>query len=200
MGPSPVAARAGDLVPLGRKYPITAGLLEITYDSGAKVIVQGPAIYSASSYNGGGLYFGKLTASAGKLDRARLIVAERARGHVPPFAYRGGVLRSYALGSRDRPGQPGGPVRRRGGPLEGDFRARSQGSINVGTKGFEGPYPASAGTCVWTGAGAEARRPLDIQAWSRYGDFRDQDAETAAGLPDPAGGQRSQRGTSRSGG
>ena len=65
-----VAARAGDPVPLGRKYPLTAGLLEITYDSGAKVIVQGPAIYSAFSLNAGGLYFGKVTATASKLDRA----------------------------------------------------------------------------------------------------------------------------------
>ena len=40
--PAAVAADR-DLVALGRKYDLASGLLEITYDSGAKVILQGPA-------------------------------------------------------------------------------------------------------------------------------------------------------------
>ncbi len=49
-------------VPLGRKYILSSGLLEITYDSGAKVILQGPCTYEAESTAGGYLALGKLTA------------------------------------------------------------------------------------------------------------------------------------------
>ncbi len=148
-----LAAGAGDPVPLGRKYPITAGLLEITYDSGAKVIVQGPAIYSASSYNGGGLYFGKLTASAGKLDRAKLISAERAMGHVPPSptvaAFCVHTPSAVVTDQGNQAAQFGVEVDR----SKATFTRVLQGSINVGAQGFQGPYPVAAGTCVWTGAG-----------------------------------------------
>ncbi len=55
---------AGDSVdvPLGRKYELRFGLLEITYNSGAKVILQGPISYVVESANGGYLSLGKLTA------------------------------------------------------------------------------------------------------------------------------------------
>ena len=33
-----------DSVPLGRKYALASGFMEITYDTGAKVILQGPAL------------------------------------------------------------------------------------------------------------------------------------------------------------
>ncbi len=49
-------------VPLGRKYKLDAGLMEITYDSGAKVILQGPCTYKVESTAGGYLSLGKLTA------------------------------------------------------------------------------------------------------------------------------------------
>ena len=39
-------------VPLGRKYALASGLMEITYDTGAKVILQGPATYEMEA-NGG---------------------------------------------------------------------------------------------------------------------------------------------------
>jgi hypothetical protein len=51
-----------DDVPLGQKYSLALGLLEITYDSGAKVIIQGPATYEVASRSGGFLSFGRLTA------------------------------------------------------------------------------------------------------------------------------------------
>ena len=48
-------------VPLGRRYALAAGLMEITYNTGAKVILQGPVVYEAESKNGGFLAVGKLT-------------------------------------------------------------------------------------------------------------------------------------------
>ncbi|MBU4273322.1 MAG: FecR family protein [Planctomycetes bacterium] len=52
-------------VALGRKYALASGLMEITYDSGAKVILQGPCTYEAESTAGGYLSLGKLTARVG---------------------------------------------------------------------------------------------------------------------------------------
>ncbi len=52
----------GNGVPLGRKYAMASGLMEITYDTGAKVILQGPATYEVDSRDGGYLSIGKLTA------------------------------------------------------------------------------------------------------------------------------------------
>jgi hypothetical protein len=51
----------GANVPLGRKYALSSGLMEITYDSGAKVLLQGPVTYEVESRNGGFLPVGKLT-------------------------------------------------------------------------------------------------------------------------------------------
>ena len=58
----------GANVPLGRKYAIASGLMEITYKTGAKVILQGPATYEVGSRNGGFLSVGKLAA---RLDNAK---------------------------------------------------------------------------------------------------------------------------------
>ena len=46
---------------LGDRLNIRSGLLEITYDSGAKVILQGPVTYKVESQNGGFVSIGKLT-------------------------------------------------------------------------------------------------------------------------------------------
>ncbi|MBN1395628.1 MAG: FecR domain-containing protein [Pirellulales bacterium] len=48
---------------LGREYALTSGLLEITYQSGAKVILEGPCTYKVESSAGGFLARGKLTAN-----------------------------------------------------------------------------------------------------------------------------------------
>ena len=53
-------------VPLGRKYELASGLMEITYDTGAKVILQGPVTYEVESATGGYLSVGKLTARVEK--------------------------------------------------------------------------------------------------------------------------------------
>ncbi len=55
----------GANVLLGRKYVLASGLMEITYDTGAKVILQGPVAYEVEA-NGGYLSLGKLT---GKLEK-----------------------------------------------------------------------------------------------------------------------------------
>ena len=52
-------------VSLGQKYELASGLMEITYDTGAKVILQGPVTYSVEA-NGGYLAVGRLT---GKLEK-----------------------------------------------------------------------------------------------------------------------------------
>ena len=58
----------GNGVLLGRRYALASGLMEITYDSGAKVILQGPCTYDVDSRDGGFLSIGKLTA---RLDNAK---------------------------------------------------------------------------------------------------------------------------------
>jgi hypothetical protein len=53
-------------VPLGRKYALASGLMEITYDTGATVILEGPCTYTVESKTGGYLSFGRLTARVEK--------------------------------------------------------------------------------------------------------------------------------------
>jgi hypothetical protein len=60
---APIAAD----VRLGQKYQLASGLMEITYDTGAKVILQGPVTYEVETRNGGFLSLGKLT---GKVEAA----------------------------------------------------------------------------------------------------------------------------------
>ena len=56
------SVRVGMPVPLGQRYSLTAGLLEITYGSGARVILEGPCEYEVDSRRGGYLTIGRLTA------------------------------------------------------------------------------------------------------------------------------------------
>lgn len=57
-------------IAIGRQFKLNAGLLEITYDSGAKVILQGPVDYEVSGSNRGRLTAGRVTGLA-TTDRAR---------------------------------------------------------------------------------------------------------------------------------
>ncbi|MBN1395174.1 MAG: hypothetical protein JW959_09135, partial [Pirellulales bacterium] len=50
------------LAAIGREYALVSGLLEITYKSGAKVILEGPCTYRVESSAGGFLERGKLAA------------------------------------------------------------------------------------------------------------------------------------------
>ncbi len=63
-----------DAVLLGRQFKLDAGLLEITYDTGARVILQGPATYTAESRDGGFLAVGKLTARLEKKQQSAVSV------------------------------------------------------------------------------------------------------------------------------
>jgi hypothetical protein len=56
----------GAHVPLGRRYALSSGLMELTYDTGARVILQGPVTYEVESPIGGYLSIGKLTAKLEK--------------------------------------------------------------------------------------------------------------------------------------
>jgi hypothetical protein len=49
------------VVALGARYIVDAGLLEITYYSGAKVVIEGPAVYEVDGCNGGFLRVGAAT-------------------------------------------------------------------------------------------------------------------------------------------
>ncbi len=57
----------GAAVRLGGKYVLNSGLVEITYQSGATVILEGPCAYEVDSPAGGFLSLGKLTARVEKL-------------------------------------------------------------------------------------------------------------------------------------
>jgi hypothetical protein len=58
--------RLSSLVSLGDRFALASGLMEIAYDSGAKVILQGPCTYEVESRAGGFLSVGKLTANVEK--------------------------------------------------------------------------------------------------------------------------------------
>jgi len=53
---------SGASVSLGDTFTLSTGLLEITYETGAKVVLQGPVKYEVDSRDGGFLSQGKLTA------------------------------------------------------------------------------------------------------------------------------------------
>ena len=57
-----ISANPQSLVSLGDQFTLRSGLMEITYDTGAKVILQGPVAYEVESKDGGFLSLGKLTA------------------------------------------------------------------------------------------------------------------------------------------
>ena len=63
---------------LGDTLALRSGLLEITYDTGAKVILQGPVTYNVESSAGGYLSVGKLTA---KLEKQKLPSPARGGHH-----------------------------------------------------------------------------------------------------------------------
>jgi hypothetical protein len=56
----------GRRVAAGDTFALASGLVEITYDTGARVVVQGPATYQVDSPRGGFLSVGKLTARVEK--------------------------------------------------------------------------------------------------------------------------------------
>jgi len=66
-------------IALGDEFILSSGLLEIIYDTGAKVILQGPVTYKVDSRDSGFLSIGKLTA---RLDKKRSEVRDQGAGKV----------------------------------------------------------------------------------------------------------------------
>ncbi len=58
---------------LGGKYALASGLMEISYETGAKVILQGPCNYEVESPRSGLLSLGKLTARVEKNDEGGMM-------------------------------------------------------------------------------------------------------------------------------
>ena len=73
----------GSRVSLGQKFDLASGLMEITYDTGAKVILQGPVTYEVEA-NGGYLAVGKLTGKLEKRGEGREERGEGAANHQIP--------------------------------------------------------------------------------------------------------------------
>jgi len=85
----------GIRVALGRQYKLKSGLLEITYDSGAKVILEGPCSYKVDSTAGGYLALGKLVARVGVGGEGRG-TGEVASGQWPAASVQGSGSASLA--------------------------------------------------------------------------------------------------------
>ena len=68
----------GASVPMGREYALAAGLLEITYNTGARVILEGPCEYRVDSPASGRLQYGKLAARVEKRGEKRDEWGERS--------------------------------------------------------------------------------------------------------------------------
>ena len=63
----------GTGIPLGSCYCLASGRLEITYNIGAKVVIEGPAMFAVDAPNGGFLQLGNMlveVAPGGRADRA----------------------------------------------------------------------------------------------------------------------------------
>ncbi len=148
------AAHEGEPVPRGRSYALTAGLLQIAYNTGARVILQGPVVYTVDAPNGGSLFLGKLTVEAGKLDRAAMTESEKARNHpAPPPRAAAFCVRTHTaivLDKGDQDAKFGVEVDRSVATYTRVFR----GTVIFTSPGFE-PRSIPAGVCVWTGAGAK---------------------------------------------
>jgi hypothetical protein len=77
----------GAKVPVGRKYALASGLMKISYDTGATIILEGPCTYVVESESRGFLSLGKLTArvdSRAKSGKQKADDRER-RGAVSPI-------------------------------------------------------------------------------------------------------------------
>ena len=148
------AAREGEPVARGRSYVLTSGLLQITYNTGARAILQGPAVYTVDAPNGGSLSLGKLTVEAGMLDRAAMAESEKARGHpAPPPRAAAFCVRTHSaivLDKGDQDAEFGVEVDRSWVTYTRVLR----GKVIFASPGFE-PCSIPVGMCVWTGAGAK---------------------------------------------
>ena len=77
---SPLSTLHSPLIRLGDTFALRSGLMEITYDTGAKVILQGPVKYEVEAKNGGFMTVGKLTARVEKKGNKSPLARRRERG------------------------------------------------------------------------------------------------------------------------
>ncbi len=198
-------------VSLGGEYSLAAGLMEITYKTGAKVILQGPCTYEVDSAAGGFLSLGKLTARVEKSeiqnpksegsDPSSFILHPSALFSVrTPTAVvtdlgtefgveveRSGVTRSYVFRGavRVEPLAHGGP---QPGPRELILHESESASVQPGVNGVAAirPEKVAAGTFVRRIArGPRIIDLLDIVAGGDgAGTCRDCGIDASTGLQD----------------
>jgi hypothetical protein len=120
----------GTPVPLGRRYSLASGLLEITYDRGARVILQGPVAYKVESAAGGFLSVGKLTA---KVEQGSEVSNHKSEITNPKFIVRTPTATVTDLGT-----EFGVEVAKSGETTSHVFR----GSIRIQGTGLDGKVEA----------------------------------------------------------
>jgi hypothetical protein len=102
--PSSLIPHLSSPVSLGDRFALASGLLEITYDSGARVILQGPVTYEVESRDGGYLSVGKLTAKVDKGSGFRVQGDEPVRG--TEYEVRSSKEESALTGARSQDPRP----------------------------------------------------------------------------------------------
>jgi hypothetical protein len=81
--PTGVSRNLNSPVSRGDRFALRAGLLEITYNTGAKVVLQGPVTFEPTSEHGGHLAIGKLAA---QLQRDSRTAVRGSASKTPSFA------------------------------------------------------------------------------------------------------------------
>jgi hypothetical protein len=142
-----------DYVPLGSEYAILSGFIEITYDGGAKVILQGPATFEIDSARGGFLSLGKLTARVeSRESRGQSREAKRERT-ANPSPFQSGTAPTASLAPRPSSVSPLLSGRAAGG--EGDSSPRPS-TLDSGLSTPDSPlFSVRTPTAVVTDLGTE---------------------------------------------
>ena len=91
-------------ISLGDRFALASGLLEITYDTGAKVILQGPVTYQVDSRDGGYLSIGKLTARLEKKQSA--ISGQQSEPAASMANHKSEIINQKSLASSPQPLAP----------------------------------------------------------------------------------------------
>jgi hypothetical protein len=160
-------------VVLGDRFALCSGLLEITYHTGAKVILQGPVTYEVESKEGGYLAVGKLTARVeqGSRNKAQGYKSEPSIIHHPLSAGLFFVRTPTAIVT-DLGTEFGVEVDKTGGVVSHVFR----GSIRMELLASDGKSVATrrilhANESAWTEGEADHRRVV-VQSVSSTVDSR----------------------------
>jgi hypothetical protein len=130
------------VIALGDRLVLRSGLLEITYATGAKVILQGPVTYQVDSAAGGHLSVGKLTARLEKKAEYGMRNAEEASHsqspfHLPPSTF---VITTPTAIVTDLGTEFGVEVSEKGSTKSHVFR----GSVQVRARGVDGKIQGTA--------------------------------------------------------